>query len=127
MRQENVLCMHEMCTIKCIATVVSVVLCKPNSAIIVGVYPSIEHAGVLVLLDQALYRGDVLLSSLISSLFSLIDAHHNNVGEDQGHISASTRKLKENVKAILENYGEMLKAAKVSLFLLHKRLQSLHL
>ena len=35
--------------------------------------------------------------------------------KDQGHISSYTRKLRENVKAILENYGEMLKAAKVGL------------
>ena len=42
----------------------------------------------------------------------LIDAHHK---KDLGHISAHTRRLRENVRALLENYGEILKAAKVSL------------
>lgn len=34
--------------------------------------------------------------------------------KEQAQISAYTRKLRENVKAILENYGEILKAARVS-------------
>ena len=33
--------------------------------------------------------------------------------KEQAHISSYTRKLRDNVKAILENYGEILKAAKV--------------
>ena len=38
-----------------------------------------------------------------------------SVKKDLGHISAHTRRLRENVRALLENYGEILKAAKVSL------------
>ena len=34
--------------------------------------------------------------------------------KEQVQLSSYSRKLRENIKAILENYGELLKAAKVS-------------